>query len=61
MDDDDDIEIPAWMEYKQDELDEHLGLTRKMPGPTPVFIETNSEESGNWLADMVRSILGTKP
>jgi hypothetical protein len=61
MDDDDDIEIPAWMEYKQDELDEYLGLTRKMPGPTPVFIVTNPQESDNWLANMVFSILGPKP
>ncbi len=48
--DDDDIEISAWMEYKQDELDEHFARLAPKPEPSPA----------EQLSGLVFSILGPK-
>ena len=52
MDDDDDCEfdpdfVPHWMEYKQDEIDEHSNL---VPCPRPA----------DYLAGLAYTILGSK-
>lgn len=49
MDDDNDIEIPAWMEYKEDEKMEHYARLVDPPSPA------------QQLGDLVVSILGQKP
>lgn len=52
MEDDDEIEIPAWMEYKEDEKLEHYARLVDPPSPP---------RPADYLAGLAYTILGTKP